>query len=343
MSDLDPAALSGWMAEAVPALGRPVSLFKFPGGQSNPTYRLDAEKGSAVLRRKPFGPLLPSAHAIEREYRIISALHPAGFPVAAPLALCEEPEVIGAPFYLMGLLDGRSFTDGGLPGVVPGERRALYEAMIDTLAALHAIDPQTAGLADFGRPGNYFDRQIERWSKQYRAAQTDELLDMEQLIEWLPRTLPEQERSTIIHGDYRIDNLVYARDSANVLGVIDWELSTLGDPLADFTYLAMNWILPADGGAGLAGLDLRALGIPTLEEAVARYCAATGRTGLPDLHWYFAFNLFRLAAILQGVKKRIADGNASSARAAAMVEKIVPLARAAWDQAVQTEPMKGAS
>jgi len=166
---------------------------------------------------------------------------------------------------------------------------------------------------------------------------------MEQLIEWLPRTLPEQERSTIIHGDYRIDNLVYARDSANVLGVIDWELSTLGDPLADFTYLAMNWILPADGGAGLAGLDLRALGIPTLEEAVARYCAATGRTGLPDLHWYFAFNLFRLAAILQGVKKRIADGNASSARAAAMVEKIVPLARAAWDQAVQTEPMKGAS
>jgi aminoglycoside phosphotransferase (APT) family kinase protein len=333
MSDVDLQALGGWMAGATPQLGRPLALEKFASGQSNPTYRLDTEGGPVVLRRKPFGHLLPSAHAVEREHRLIAALHPAGFPVPRPLALCEDAKVIGAPFYLMSLVDGRHLVDGALPGLSPAERQAHYEAMIDTLAALHAIHPEAIGLADFGRPGNYFLRQVERWTKQYRAAQTDDLPAMERLIAWLPQAAPEQDRACVIHGDYRIDNLLFAKDGPRVDAVIDWELATLGDPLADFTYLAMQWILPADGGAGLAGLDLAALGIPSLETAVARYCAATGRAEPPDLHWFFAYNLFRLAGIVQGVKKRMLDGNASNPKAAATVAKLGLLAEAAWNEA----------
>ncbi|MDB5738434.1 MAG: phosphotransferase family protein, partial [Sphingomonas bacterium] len=298
-----------------------------------PTYRIDAASGAYVLRRKPFGPLLPSAHAVDREYRLISALHPTGFPVPRPLALCEDATVIGSIFYVMEMVEGRTFWNGALPDVAPAKRRPLYEAMIDTLAKLHAIDPATLGLGDFGRPGNYFARQVDRWTKQYRAAQTDDIPVVEKLIEWLPRTVPEQGRTSIIHGDYRIDNLIYAPDRPQVAAVLDWELATIGDPLADFAYLAMNWAMPADGGPGLAGLDLAALDLPTMEEAIALYCAATRRDGVPDLHWYFAYNLFRLTGIVQGIKKRLIHGNASSAKAEATVARLIPLAEGAWGQA----------
>lgn len=331
--DIDMAALSRWLEANMPGFSGPATLSKFPGGQSNPTYRLDGANGRWVLRRKPFGPLLPSAHAVDREYRLIAALHPTGFPVAKPYALCTDEGVIGAAFYVMEMVEGRSFWNGQLPGQPPAGRRAIYLSMIDTLAALHGIDHEAVGLSGFGRPGNYFARQVERWTKQYRAAQTHDIAEAERLIDWLPRTVPEQTRVSIIHGDYRIDNLIYAADAPNVAAVLDWELATIGDPLADFTYLAMNWAMPADGRSGLAGAVLGKSGIPTMEEAVARYCAATGRDGLPDLHWYFAYNLFRLTGIVQGIRKRIIDGTASSAQAAEMARRVEPLAQAAWAQA----------
>ncbi len=308
---------------------------KISGGQSNPTYRLLTAAGTFVLRRKPFGPLLPSAHAVEREYRLLAALHPTGFPVPKPLVLCADTSVIGSAFYVMEMVEGRSFWNGALPSIPPADRAQIYNALIDTLARLHAIDHQAAGLHDFGRVGNYFARQVQRWTTQYRAAQTDDVEAVERLIQWLPRTVPEQTRTSILHGDYRIDNLVYASDSARVAAVLDWELATIGDPLADFAYLAMNWVMPADERSGLAGIDCKAAGLPTLDDAVARYCAATHRNGLPDLHWYFAYNLFRLVGIVQGVKKRMQDGNASSSEAATIAARVTPLACAAWEQARQ--------
>ncbi|MXO94124.1 phosphotransferase [Erythrobacter arachoides] len=304
-----------------------LSLDKFAGGQSNPTYRLAIGRQDFVLRRKPFGPILPSAHAVEREYRLIGALHPLGLPVARPVALCEDDTVIGAPFYVMQLVEGRTFWDGALPELATDERAPVYRAMVDALARLHAVDPAQAGLADYGAPGNYFERQVARWTRQYRAAQTDELPAVERLIAWLPATVPVQERTSVIHGDYRIDNLIYAPDGPQVRAILDWELSTLGDPLADFTYLAMNWALPRTGAnAQIGGLDLAALGIPSLEAVTEHYCAATGRTSVPDMNWYFAYNLFRLVGILQGIKKRIIDGNASSGAAAAKAAMVEPLA-----------------
>lgn len=324
-ADLDGAALARWLGEPV------ARIEKFPGGQSNPTYRIETARGPRVLRRKPFGTLLPSAHAIEREYRLIAALHPTDVPVARPIALCEDPAVIGAAFYLMELVEGRTFWNGALPECEPAERGAIYRAMIETLARLHAVDPASVGLGDYGAPGNYFARQVGRWTKQYRAAQTDEIPEVERLIEWLPATLPQQDRTSIIHGDYRLDNLIYAPDRPDILAAIDWELSTLGDPLADFAYLAMNWAMPhGERGAQLGGLDLPALGIPTLEQATALYCELTGRTAVPDLNWFFAYNLFRLVGIIQGIKRRALDGNASSANAAAAAARIVPLAQQAW-------------
>lgn len=332
-SDLNEAALAQWMCGAVPGFTRLDRVVRFPGGQSNPTYRIESDVGCHVLRRKPFGNLLPSAHAVDREYRLISALHPAGFPVPRPLAICEDAGVIRSVFYLMELIDGRGFLDGTLPDLPRAERRAYYEAMVDTLAALHAVDHEAVGLGSFGAPGNYVGRQVERWTRQYRAAQTDDVPEMDRLIDWLPRSLPEQARTSIIHGDFRIDNLIYDPTIPQVRAVIDWELATIGDPLADFAYFAMNWVMPPDGRSGLAGIDLDAAGLPTLDETIARYCKATGRDGLPDLRWYFAYNLFRLAGIVQGIKKRLADGNASSEQAATMAKRVGPLARAAWEQA----------
>lgn len=330
MSDLDEARLGEWLATRVAGFAPPFAVEKFPGGQSNPTYRIDAASGTYVLRRKPFGPILPSAHAVEREFRLIAALHPTGFPVACPYGLCEDAEVIGAPFYVMEMVEGRTLWDGALPDMAPADRTAHYDAIVDTLAEFHAIDPEAVRLGDYGKRGNYFARQVERWTRQYRASQTDDLPEVERLIEWLPRTVPEQTRTSIVHGDFRIDNMIFAPSEPRVRAVLDWELSTLGDPLADFSYFLMSWVTAPEGRSGVKGLTGPETGIPTMEAIVDRYCAATGRDGVPDLDWYFAYNLFRLTGIVQGIKKRMRDGNASSAQAAKTVERLPGLAAAAW-------------
>ena len=332
---LDLDALGAWMTANVPGFAGPLTYAKFAGGQSNPTYRLDTPGRAYVLRRKPFGPILPSAHAVDREYRVIAGLHPTGFPVPKPYGLCEDPDVIGAAFYVMEMVEGRTIWDGAMPGATPAERTAYYEAMVDTLAALHTTDYAAAGLGDYGKPGNYFERQVGRWTKQYRAAETERMESVERLIDWLPRTLPEQTRTSIVHGDYRIDNMIFAPAEPKVIAVLDWELSTLGDPLADFSYLLMSWVTEPEGRSGVLGMTGPETGIPTIEQVVDRYCTATGRDGVPDLNWYFAYNLFRLTGIVQGIKKRIIDGTASSAQAEKTVAKIHGLADAAWGFAVK--------
>ena len=332
---IDEVVLALWMDKNVDGFIGPVQVRKFAGGQSNPTYKLTSPSGSYVLRRKPLGPLLPSAHAVDREFMVISGLYPTGFPVAKPYALCTDDAVIGSWFYIMDMVEGRTIWDGAMPSATPTERRDTYFAMIDTLAALHAVDVEAAGLFDYGKPGNYFERQVSRWTKQYRAAETETMPEMEQLIEWLPKTLPAQDRVSIVHGDYRIDNMIFAADAPKVVAVLDWELGTLGDPLADFTYVAMAWVTENGGRSGVMDLDRVALGIPELDEIVARYCAATGRGGIPDLNWYFAFNFFRLAGIIQGIKKRVIEGTATSSHAKDMSERVYPLAEAAWGFAVK--------
>lgn len=331
---LDEARLTAWMEAHVEGFKGPLTQGKFAGGQSNPTYRIDSPSGSYVLRRKPFGPLLPSAHAVDREYKVIAGLHPTGFPVARPYGLCTDDSVIGSWFYIMAMVEGRTIWDGAMPGATPESRRPHYGAMIDTLAALHNVDVEAAGLSDFGRPGNYFGRQVERWTKQYRLSETETMPEMERLIAWLPATLPEQTRTSVVHGDYRIDNMIFDAVEPKVLAVLDWELSTLGDPLADFTYVAMAWVTENGGRSGVADLDRAALGIPELDEMVARYCAATARESIPDLNWYFAYNFFRLAGIIQGIKKRVIDGTANSAHAKDMSARVNPLAERAWAFAV---------
>jgi aminoglycoside phosphotransferase (APT) family kinase protein len=325
---VDEVALGRWLETNVDGFRGPFTLEKFSWGQSNPTYRIAAASGDYVLRRKPFGQLLPSAHAVDREYRLIAALHPLGFPVPRPYALCSDPGVIGAIFYVMELAEGRAYTNGALPDFDAPQRRTIYEQLVDTLADLHNIDPAAAGLGDFGKPGNYFERQVARWTRQYRDSQTDDLPEMERLIDFLPRSLPEQSRVSIVHGDYRIDNVLFAEENLNA--VLDWELATLGDPLADFSYLAMQWVMPADGTAGLSGLDLAMLGIPSLDEIARRYSARSGVPVAGQLDWYFAYNLFRLAGIVQGIKKRVIDGTASSSKAAEMAARVPTLASAAW-------------
>ena len=332
---LDVARLAEWMAANVAGFAGPLTYAKFAGGQSNPTYRIDAASGAYVLRRKPFGPLLPSAHAVDREYRLIDGLYPTGFPVARPYALCTDEGVIGAMFYVMGLAEGRNLWDGTLPDYTPAERTGIYHAMVDTLAALHTTDVQAAGLADFGRPGNYFERQVARWTKQYRASETETMPEVERLIEWLPRTVPPQTATSIVHGDYRIDNMIFAADAPRVVAVLDWELSTLGDPLADFSYFLMSWVTQPEGRSGVMGRTGPETGIPTIEAITQRYCAATGRDGVPDLNWYFSYNLFRLTGIVQGIKKRIVEGTASSAQAERSAAQVYRLAQASWEFAVK--------
>jgi aminoglycoside phosphotransferase (APT) family kinase protein len=332
---MDEAALGAWLEANVEGFSGPFSLTKFASGQSNPTYKITAPSGEYVLRRKPFGQLLPSAHAVDREYRLLAALHPLGFPVPEPFALCADCAVIGAMFYVMDVARGRSYANGALPDFDYRTRRRMYEQLVDTLAELHCIDPVAADLADFGKPGNYFERQVARWTRQYRDSQTDYIPEMERLIAFLPETLPQQSRTSIVHGDYRIDNVIYDGDGT-LTAVLDWELATLGDPLADFSYLAMQWAMPADGTAGLMGLDLEALGIPTLNEIVSRYADRAGVPVADKLDWYFAYNLFRLAGIVQGIKKRVIDGTASHARAAEMAKRVPMLAGAAWNFATRT-------
>ncbi|MGO9357834.1 MAG: phosphotransferase family protein [Xanthobacteraceae bacterium] len=322
---IDEASLDRWMSAHVEGYAGPLTVSQFKGGQSNPTYRLDTPGRAYVMRRKPFGKLLPSAHAVDREYRVIDALYKQGFPVAKAYALCMDDAVIGAAFYIMSMEEGRVFWNPLLPNQSPAERRAIFTAKIDTLAKLHQYDPVAIGLGDFGKPGNYFTRQVERWTKQYRAAETDVIPEMDRLIEWLPRTVPQQERVSVVHGDYRLDNMIFHATEPRVIAVLDWELSTLGDPLADFTYLLMQWVMP-----GLAEADFKALNIPTMDEASAIYCQATGRSGVSNLNWYFAYNLFRLAGITQGIAARIRDGTAANARAAESAARRIPLAQAAW-------------
>jgi aminoglycoside phosphotransferase (APT) family kinase protein len=331
---LDEDALGRWLAANVVGFIGPFDLTKFPSGQSNPTYRIAAASGDYVLRRKPFGELLPSAHAVDREYRLLSALHPLDFPVPRPLALCADPDVIGSIFYIMDLARGRPYANGALPEFDPPTRQRIYGQLADTLADLHSIDPDAAELGDFGKPGNYFERQVARWTRQYRDSQTDYIIEMERLISFLPETVPEQARTSIVHGDYRIDNVVFDGDGT-LTAVLDWELATLGDPLADFSYLAMQWMMPADGGAGLGGLDLEELGIPSLKDIIARYSERSGVPVADRLDWYFSYNLFRLTGIVQGIKKRVIDGTASHAHAAEMAERVPMLARTAWSFAVK--------
>jgi len=325
---IDEANLANWMSSHVEGYAGPLTVSQFKGGQSNPTYRLDTPGRAYVMRRKPFGKLLPSAHAVDREFRVISALYKQGFPVAKPYALCMDDAVIGAAFYIMSMEEGRVFWNPTLPKLSREERWAVFKAKIETLARLHQYDPEAIGLGDFGKPGNYFARQVERWTKQYRASETDVIPEMDRLIEWLPKTVPQQERVSVVHGDYRLDNMIFHATEPRVIAVLDWELSTLGDPLADFTYLLMQWVMP-----GLAEVDFKALNIPTMEEASAIYCAATGRAGLANLNWYYAYNLFRLAGITQGIAARIRDGTAANARAAESAARRIPLAQAAWSYA----------
>lgn len=331
---LDEDALGAWLGANIEGFRGPFELAKFPSGQSNPTYCIGAVSGDYVLRRKPFGQLLPSAHAVDREYRLLAALHPLGFPVPRPLGLCEDLVVIGAIFYVMELARGRPFANGALPDFAPDQRRRMYEQLVDTLADLHNVDPGAAGLGDFGKPGNYFERQVARWTRQYRDSQTDDIPEMERLIAYLPASLPEQSRTSVVHGDYRIDNVMFD-DRGKLTAVLDWELATLGDPVADFSYLAMQWVMPADGGAGLGGLDHAALGIPTLKGITVRYSERSRVPVAERLDWYFAYNLFRLAGIVQGIKKRVIDGSASHAKAEEMAKRVPMLAEAAWSFAVK--------
>ncbi|MDR3510019.1 MAG: phosphotransferase family protein [Caulobacteraceae bacterium] len=322
----DEAKLAAWMQANVEGYQGPLEVRQFKGGQSNPTYQLVTPTRKYVMRRKPPGKLLPSAHAVDREFRVISALHPTGFPVARPYGLCVDEDVIGTMFYVMDMVEGRILWDQSLPAYEPAERRAIYMAQLKTLADLHNTDYVKVGLSDFGRPGNYFARQIDRWTKQYKASETERHEEIERLIEWLPRTVPDDEQTSIVHGDYRLDNMVLHATEPRVIAVLDWELSTLGNPLADFTYLLMNW----NTGSIAAIPDLEAHGIPTVEEYVDEYCRLTGRSGLPDLNWYFAYNAFRLAGILQGIVGRVRDGTANSPQALATAERIPLLAKTAW-------------
>jgi len=324
---VDEARLAGWMAEHVEGFRGPLTVLQFKGGQSNPTYRLDTPTCSYVMRRKPFGKLLPSAHAVDREYKVIAALSKQGFPVARAYALCTDDGVIGAAFYIMSMEEGRVFWDPTLPSQPPEARRKIFTSKIETLAKLHTYDPAAIGLGDFGKPGNYFARQVDRWTKQYRASETEHIPEVERLIEWLPRTVPHQERVSIVHGDYRLDNMIFHPSEPRVLAVLDWELSTLGDPMADFTYLLMQWTMP-----GLVHADLKALNIPSMDEAAQIYCKVTG-SAVPDLNWYFSYNLFRLAGITQGIAGRIRDGTAASAKAMESAKRTVPLAKSSWEYA----------
>jgi len=332
---VDVAKLDSYLAAHVAGYAGPLTIRQFKGGQSNPTYLLETPARRYVLRRKPPGKLLPSAHAVDREFRVISALHRQHFPVAEPIAYCADESVAGTPFYVMSFADGRVFWEPHMEGSHPAERAAVYDAMNATIAQLHSFDPAHIGLADFGRGENYVARQVERWSKQYRASQTEPIEAMEKLIAWLPSHLPPAGSPRLVHGDYRIDNLIVAHDAPTVLAVLDWELSTLGDPLADFTYHLMAWHMPhSDSAAGtgsLVGHDIAALGIPSMADYVDDYVARTGLDPRPALPVYLAYNFFRLAAILQGIIGRVRDGTATSDFAPARADMIRPLADKAWE------------
>jgi aminoglycoside phosphotransferase (APT) family kinase protein len=335
--EFEVAALEAWLGDHVADYAGPLTVEQFRGGQSNPTYKLATPGRAYVMRRKPAGRLLPGAHAIEREYRVITALGKQGFPVAKSYGLCEDEGVIGTPFYVMEMVEGRIFWNTAFPELPAADRPACFDAMNATIAALHRIDPEAAGLGDYGKPGNYFARQIARWSKQYEGdVEAGRVAAMDRLAEWLPANIPADEtQPRVIHGDFRCDNMIFHATEPRVLAVLDWELSTLGHPLADFTYHLMMYRMPEAMMTGLVGLELAALNIPSEADYVGAYCRRTGRDGIPDLDFYMAFNLFRLAGIVHGIKGRIARGTASSAHAAATAATLEPLAELGWAQAVK--------
>lgn len=336
----DSSALAAWMSAHVEGFAGPLSVEMFKGGQSNPTYKLITPGRTYVMRAKP-GPvakLLPSAHAIEREFAVMRGLHGTDVPVARMHALCEDESVIGRAFYIMEFVEGRVLWDQTLPGMTPAERGAHYDELNRVIAALHKVDYAARGLADYGKPGNYFERQIGRWSKQYLASVTQPIAEMDRLIEWLPTHMPASARddglTAIVHGDYRLDNVIFHPSQPRILAVLDWELSTLGHPLADFSYHCMAWHIPPGSFRGIGGVDLASLGIPSEQDYIRRYCARTGLATpeqlAPDWNFYLAYNMFRIAAILQGIAKRVEAGTASSAQARASGAGARPMAELAW-------------
>jgi len=336
----DSGALAAWMSAYVEGFAGPLSVEMFKGGQSNPTYKLITPGRTYVMRAKP-GPvakLLPSAHAIEREFAVMRGLHGTDVPVARMHALCEDESVIGRAFYIMEFVEGRVLWDQTLPGMTPAERGAHYDELNRVIAALHKVDYAARGLADYGKPGNYFERQIGRWSKQYLASVTQPIAEMDRLIEWLPTHIPASARddglTAIVHGDYRLDNVIFHPSQPRILAVLDWELSTLGHPLADFSYHCMAWHIPPGTFRGIGGVDLASLGIPSEQDYIHRYCERTGLATpeqlAPDWNFYLAYNMFRIAAILQGIAKRVEAGTASSAQARASGAGARPMAELAW-------------
>ncbi|APW38532.1 phosphotransferase family protein [Rhodoferax koreense] len=336
----DEDVLAAWLADHLPGFAGPLKVEIFKGGQSNPTYKLVTPAQSYVMRAKP-GPkakLLPSAHAVEREFAVMRGLHGTDVPVPQMLCLCEDESVIGRAFYVMEFMQGRVLWDQALPGMAPAERSAIYDEMNRVIAALHKVDYAARGLGDYGKPGNYFERQIGRWSKQYLASITQPIPAMDQLMAWLPEHMPasarDDSKTSIVHGDFRLDNLMFHPTEPRVLAVLDWELSTLGHPLADFSYHCMAWHITPGMFRGIGGLDLQRLGIPAEADYMRRYCERTGLADFDalqaDWNFYMAYNMFRLAAILQGIAKRAEAGTASSAQAVASGAGARPLAEMAW-------------
>jgi aminoglycoside phosphotransferase (APT) family kinase protein len=327
---LGPAA-EAWLERHVDGYRGPGLIEKFAFGQSNPTYRLASPSGVYVLRRKPFGLLLPKAHAIEREYRVLSALAGSDVPAPQVLAFCDDPSILGSAFYVMTFVEGRIFYDQRLPGLTPPERAAIFDAMNEAVSALHGVDPASVGLADFGRAEAFVARQVAVWTKQYRSSEGERCDPMERLIEWLPDNLPPEQPARIFHGDLRLDNMIFHPTEPRVIALLDWELSTIGDPLADFAYHMLVWRVGADLFRGVGDLDRKVLGIPEEGDYLRRYGERTGRADIPHWNFYLAFSLFRVAAILQGVWRRSQDRQASAADAAQMGAKVEPLARIGWE------------
>lgn len=328
----DTERLAQYLRQHVADFAGPIQVEQFKGGQSNPTFLIRAGGKRYVMRRKPPGKLLPSAHAVDREYRVITALAGTDVPVARTYALCQDESVIGTAFYIMDYVEGRVLWDPALPGMTPAERGAIFDEMNRVIAALHSVDYQAVGLGDYGKPGSYFARQIDRWSKQYRASETEKIPAMDNLMDWLPQHIPAGDDTSIVHGDYRLDNVIFHPSEPRILAVLDWELSTLGHPLADFAYHCLTWRLSPGQFRGLVGYDLKALGIPSEQEYVAAYCRRVGRERVPEREWeyYIVFNMFRLSAILQGIMARALQGTASSAHAIETGKRARPLAEEAW-------------
>ncbi|MEL7310045.1 MAG: phosphotransferase family protein [Pseudomonadota bacterium] len=329
---IDESRLQEYLGDSIRGFEGPMTVSQFKGGQSNPTYKIETPSHAYVLRRKPPGKLLPSAHAVDREYRVIKALHDVDFPVARPYLLCEDPEVIGTMFYVMDCVDGPIYWEPNLPQLDKAGRGEVYDSMNRTIAKLHSLDFRALGLEDYGKAGNYFERQISRWSKQYIASETETIEPMNKLIDWLGANVPEDQSESIVHGDYRLDNMVFHSAEHRVAAVLDWELSTIGHPLADFTYHLMVWQMPdiGIGSSGLVGRDVESLGIPSERAYVDAYCERTGRDGISNRDFYSAFNFFRIAAILQGIAGRVRDGTAASAHAASAIAGVRPLAETGW-------------